>query len=1227
MKRISFNSKKSGLKLLSLLFIAGLTFAACSQDYDDQVGDLQSKYTANSTAIADLNTKIQTLQAQHDADVKTLQAAIKDAQAAAEAYAKAQADAAKDAAVKDSKAYADAQDAVVLAQAKEYAAKAVADASAEIMAALATQKAELQAEIAAAKADILAAHAADVADLKAKDAAIEAELAAKVAEIQAAHAADIAALNAKIDALNGRVESLEAWKATAEVQIAANKDAIAALKGDVEALQQALADFKTATQTKITALQNKDTELAAKDTELQNAINEVKAVVAALQTKDAELYADIVANAKQIKALQDKDAELAAKLAEVETAIATAKVNIENELKAVKEGAANDLKAAKEALQAQINALNTTVSGLGDALAVLQTRPTTIIFKPYTFIGGIEAFEFNPVYYTAYENADNKENTAINGLVAAAAPTYVAMPGKIEYEVNPWNTTLDWFKINDAKFNFHTAVTRTAPVEYLKVAANHEAKINNHILSFYINEVTDGAEALWKKAEAAADLANGESNAMMFAVEIPLANEAGSVVSDYARLTEVPFDAYFRICKPNDCVDCVKPLYNDSKAAIYENDPATDAPVYVAPTAEFFYEFTGLKYDQEFKLIDYVATAEYDTKYDAAGTPFAYEPYIVDEVKWTDLGFQYRFYVPLDGEAAVNKSADKNVYYKGPKYGPWGYAAAGTDFQTLIKTIDHKTGAVTFDEKVKGLTPIVLVQVVDPNHDYQVVTEAYVRLVVDGDKMVDVAEEVTTYANCTDDFIEIPYFAAQVQDSIYDKFGIDKTQFETYWTKTVDGVTGAVVEFNAAGDLVAKVPYAALADLKTTGLQDFTVKYTAKLGGNTAEITYKAHVGLPTIELSYMNTYWKSMPDAANKVPGVIVGNPRPVSELTYSAFASYDFSLLDGYNTQKAVTGFAQDAATGIYYKVTWQGKDVTADFAGCVALDVVPVTFTQAAGADKFVYADGTDKTFKSLAVAYNEGVAAYSPANYVEAIQQNGTPTVYNLQLVEKDIAPAINGLWGSDKAIKLLDDDAKVPCLVYAYYKYNGVIDERVIDEFMIDYEKPIYVVNNDRAIEIIDALHAEQPISFDALIQLKDWLGENVTAHFVNTNGHTTTVGDFSADNLSIYYNVQNPEWKLYTTTAGYALTDLKVNPATNNLEADPALVEKFLAEGIKNEADFGPLPDGVSLKDKADGNFYYNNVGGLVKEDYHMFLEATLKHKWGEIPARIVVTVKAHEGF
>lgn len=1315
-----FNSKKSGFKLLSLLFVVGLTFAACSQDYDDQTAKLQDQINkeaaARSEAIAKLENQLEALQATHAADIQKLQdadakllQAVADAEKAAKDYADKVAAAEADAAEAAAKAYADAQDKVILATAEAAAAEAEANAKAYTEAQIAALKAQLENEIAAAKKELTEKYDAEIAALKTKDAELqkaiddakakaEKDLADAVKKIEDAHKADINRIDAAVAAIDARVKDIEAWEATAKTQIAANETAIAALKGD---LAKEIADREAADKALQTALNTLGSKVDANYNELNG---KIQANYEELKKADDALYAAIVDNAKKIKDLQDadvalgkridgvvadleqakkaieeqikkicgdiddlytkydalnkafeayktaqaatdkaQDAALAAAKAELQKALADAKAAqavtdaaqdaalaqaVKDVTAAYTKAIADAVKkvegefaAADKKLQEQIDALDKTVAQLNAAITVFAARPTTIVFKPYTFINGIEAFELKPLYYTAYANADNTDTTAVNGLVAGDEEFYVAVPTAIEYVVNPFSATVDEFNFKNVAFNIHGATetfTREGEgQQYLVVNNNHKPTIVNHTLKFYVDAPVNPktGEAAWKTAVEDGEIA-------VFNLEIGLANEEGTVVSDYARLAENPSHSYFRISEKDNEVN---PLYNGSKKAIYELD-SLDAPVFVENVEDTVYQIKGFEVGAENPtLLSLVETAEFA---DENGE-------IVDATRWSDLGFEYRFYVPRNDKTSdANKSADeKDVYYMGPQYGPWGYAAAGTDFQKFVKSIDHKTGAIEFGEKAKGMTPIVLMQVVDPNQKFQVVTEAYVRLVVKGDEVKDAADVVTTYPNCEDSLIAIPYTAAQMKELVYDKFGVDQTQFEKYWDKNFTAPADTVA-FDEEGNLVAYIPYSELKNLKTTELQKFETTFTATLGGNSVEIKFQAQVGLPTIELAYMQTYWESLPQASKHVPGVIVGNPRPISEENYTAYASYDFDLRDGYNTiglGKAVDGFVYDSISGLQYKAMFNGENISEEIAkdGCLELNLFAVDFETVNGKDVFFYGDGSKKSYNALSKQYNSEFKAYNPANYVEAVQMNAdvrVPAVpFNVQLTEKEIAPEINGPWGSQAAIKLLDDDVKVPAVVVCYYKYNDDYDERVIDEFMIDYEKPIKVVENQREKVITDAMHKVQSIDFNSLIKLEDWLGCEVAAYYVEA---VPAKGDSSPKALAHYYNVSDPEWRLFKSGA-YAVTDLEV-AEDGILKANPALVEKFLNDGIteKNEGDFGPLPDGISLVEvTGEKKFNYNNVGGLVKEDYHMFLEAVLKHKWGEVPAKVVITVKANDKF
>lgn len=1338
-----FNSKKSGFKLLSLLFVVGLTFAACSQDYDDQISDvtdqIAEEVTARSEAVAKLESQLKSLQDAHDADIKKLQEAdaklsqaVADAEKAAKDYADKVAAAEADAAEAAAKAYADAQDKVILATAEAAAAEAEANAKAYTEAQIAALKAQLENEIAAAKKELTEKYDAEIAALKTKDAELqkaiddakakaEKDLADAVAKIEAAHKADIDRIDAAVAAIDARVKDIEAWEATAKTQIAANETAIAALKGD---LAKEIADREAADKALQTALNTLGSKVDANYNELNG---KIQANYEELKKADDALYAAIVDNAKKIKDLQDADVALgkridgvvadleqakkdiekqiekicgeiddlyskydalnqdytqfkkdqAKKDSDQDTALADAKKELQDSIDAAVAKAENELAAAKQELQDAIEKLDSKLSA---AIKVLSERPTTIIFKPYLFIGGIETFEFNPMYYYAYENADNKETTYVDGLVPTnfCAPTYVALPKEIEYEVNPWSTTIDYLDIYNTKFNFHVAEvrpeygTRGEEAPYLSVnkAENYTPSIKNHILKFRVDEsVVDGAAA-WTKA-----LDFGK--VVMFAVEIPFAGEDTTVVSDYARLSECPFTAFFRVA---DADDKVYPLYNDSKKAIYAVT-VEDRPVNEDSNDKFIYQIEGFEVGGENPtLLSRVKNAEFDAMK---------EPFIVDALRAEDLGFEYRFYVPREDEVEVNKSADvADVFYKGPQYGPWGYVAAGTDFQKLITSIDHKTGAVTFDEKAKGLTPIVLIQIVDPKNEYQVVTEAYVRLVVKGDTMEDIAmkKEITgnekdglyAYPTCDADTFEIRYTAKELQDSVYTKFGVDQAQFMNFWSDTTDvskATQNTVVEFDTkTGDLVAKIPVSDVEDLQNKEFKDYEVVYTMTLGGNKVVITFNAHIILPTISLSYETTYWQDqkLPVIDDRFLGTIVANPNPASEKVAEKYCSFDFNLLSAYNTTREVKDWAQDATTGIYFKAEVKNgkgimEDITSTYAECVQFDLVPARFN---GVDvpwisvtnKYFYAYGVEESGKWIP-AYSTYEDLLKRANatefdcthldpddnpihvdYTDALQyriaQYGT---YNIQLKEAQPAsdspeamadlyrPArddkqIDTPWGYEVGIDLLDCGYNVPVQLICTYKFANLVDSlnpRVIDEWVLDYKKPLDVVNKDKFYPIIDINHELQTVTTADVVALKDWLGFDVTAHEVSITHHA---GKSTPDELAAYYHVGAPRFVIDPVASKEQLKNVPV--IVTDLEVNGKdLTHKCVVDEngkLVGELPDGPLPDKTSVFVADDGlSFDYQNVGASVDQNYHMFVQVEVPTKWGFATGWIVIEVQA----
>ena len=404
-------------RLVSMFAIAGVTFAYTScTDYsedinkvDNRVDNVEGRLTTvegqvknlettttqlkdaqakTAAAVTTLETTLKELQTKHDKDIKDLQKAYADADAALKTEIQGKIDALEkahnDEVKKINAAIKALQDDVTALQKK----------AAEVEALLPTLATKKDLEEASKKtADAIAE--------------INKTIGALQGNLETAQKA-IAALEGRVSTLEGDVAGLKtavekAQKAADAAQTAADKaqsDATLAL-GNIESLKKALGKYaeKGALESKIAALEKMDSTLQADkfDTkdfgtffakELKDVIGAyaekgvLEAKLAALDTKDAEL--------------QDQITKLDAKVEQYNTAL-------------------ND-RITK--LDEKVEQYNTALNARIDAvLGIIADRLSSIALVPQYYYDGVPAILFETIAYDPL--ADDKEN------VEAAAPSHI----------------------------------------------------------------------------------------------------------------------------------------------------------------------------------------------------------------------------------------------------------------------------------------------------------------------------------------------------------------------------------------------------------------------------------------------------------------------------------------------------------------------------------------------------------------------------------------------------------------------------------------------------------------------------------------------------------------------------------------------------------------------------------------------------------------------------------
>lgn len=1195
MRRLVFNKKFNGLKLLSaVLCFAALTFTGCSKDYDDDISDLQSQINEQSTTISSLSAQLTTLNSaleQEKANLTTLDAKLT-------------------AAIEAAKTDAKNDDAVVLAAAQKAAAEAQAAAIADAAKKVADLKSTLESEIQEM--------------VKSQDK----KLADAIAVVELAHKKDIDSVKADIVAINSSISKLTTDLNNFEIaQKATNTD-----------LQNQI----TANKNTITAL---DKAYKDADAQLQKKIDDVNAALKVL-------------NETTIPGLQKQITENASNITDLQKLMKAANDSI-TKLNKVVAGLGDDIATLNVLVTVRPTTMTFKPMNYRNGIEALVFEPVNYFAKhnkdnvEVTATGNLEKY--------SYLDFPEKDSYPYENVITAWINKdyhYVKMPAEVCYYINPSGATINEFDIDKASFKGNYATTRSASdsedmdnVMSINYNSYYTPIVENNTLKFRVN--MKGAYVKsngytkdyykdfgWKYAtnednyigrvdtatvweEQAKALTAGYSGtdrgfSYVFASDIPLKGAAlaegetsANVFSDYAVVTSEVLSSSFSLCKNG----AVKTLYNPNKADAYVLEGTgvgQQKPVYTGTKANIIYDLynaAGKGFDPavENSLADFMGIVEYDT--DPMGGKREYQ---VSNMRLEDLGFQYRFYVPtFEGATSADESS---VKYKGPHYGPYEYyfGASTIDFQNnKYLNVDAKTGKITITnwDVCKGFAPVVLCQVVDTRRPHTpVVTESYFRVVIKGEE-VNGSFEKTDFPRCNNDTLLLVCPYSWLKKNVYDKFNITKDKFVNYFEPafTTKATTGTKMEWinvtnTTNPDLCVSIPYNELKGLNDEALKDFKSVIVGKLGGNIVTLNFAGHVGLPKIELSYQNAYWIDYPSCTK-----MVGNPRPFSELTYSDYASYDLNLLSGFNTTNTASGYAQEGATGIYFKATFQGATVTSKVT-CTALDIVPVTFAKGDGAESYILHNNATNSYKALYANYNSYMGTKYPfaaADYKtnhEAFQYRPDKTAYasyyvsdyNIELTE-NAYPAINQPAGSSEAIRFLRDSVSIPVQVWCTYS-NG--DIKVLKEFSLSYRMPIFVKTANTQHQFKDILHTEQAINVRDLITLVDWRGADVAPYAVNTKGTTPT-----PEALSYYYGVQDPVFDMNGTKLNVR-TNLAIDKTTGNLVPQ---------DGVTN----GPLPDGVTVVLENAGTInaklIYQNSGKELTQEYKMYIDVTISHKWGAI--------------
>lgn len=698
-------------RLVSMFAIAGVTFAYTScTDYsedinkvDNRVDNVEGRLTTvegqvknlettttqlkdaqakTAAAVTTLETTLKELQTKHDKDIKDLQKAYADADAALKTEIQGKIDALE-------KAHNDEVKKINNAiKALQDDVKALKDKAAEVEALIPTLATKKDLEEASKKT------AEEIAKVNKAIGALQGDL--ETAQ------KNITALQAKVSTLEGDVAGLKtavekAQKAADAAQTAADKaqsDATLAL-GNIEALKKALGKYAEvgALESKIAALEKMDSTLQAdkfntKDfgtffaKELKDVIGAyaekgvLEAKLAALDTKDAEL--------------QDQITKLGAKVEQYNTALNDRITKLDEKVEQY-----------KAELDARIDAV----------LGIIADRLSSIALVPQYYYDGVPAILFETIAYNPL--ADDKENEEAaapssigeqNSWLVNQFENYTSAESVAKFRLNPRTVGVDcadFSLVGDkADYVFTRAAAPDAPVSIVGTPS-YDPKTGYATFKVKKNENINTDE-------------NENKNLDIVALKAVLKKG----LTDAEKEADAKPEVYSEFVHVNEIAYTADELAISDKAKLAGKKADHEYAKTFTEATKNVYVYK-MPYNAPFDLKALVATC-INSKIYTSGLEAKLDHEALDLEKY-DLHYEF----------SVAKS----------KY-PVTSAGTTTDQQTVIKCVDRLGGifkvmdanGVEYNQEAIGRTPIVRV---DLMHGENIVTRAFIKLVISVEKAYD----------------------------------------------------------------------------------------------------------------------------------------------------------------------------------------------------------------------------------------------------------------------------------------------------------------------------------------------------------------------------------------------------------------------------------------------------------------------------------------------------------
>lgn len=897
----------------------------------------------------------------------------------------------------------------------------------------------------------------------------------KVTELNTA----ISGLQSSVNAINGKISSIEATiktLATKEYVDAtfATKEAVAELETELGKLSARLEIAEKSISTISTDVEalKKAVEAAQKAADdAQTAADKAQGTAdAALGTVNALVealgaYSVQGALEAKIAALVEMDEELDEKkfntadfhdtfTKEFDAAITAALANggvINKEI-------ARQVAEAKSELDKKIDAVEKALNARIDkVLGVIEGRLTSIAFVPQYYYDGVPAILFETIVYNALD--DKNEDEVIeydyseywnDSWYANEYDHFASALATAKYRLNPRNVGADCadfsFVGDKADYVFTRSEAPEAPVSVVGVPS-YDEKTGYVIFQVAKNEkINVNPKDEW----------NDDKDLDIVALKAVLKkglteNEVKEgikpeVYSEYAHVNEVAAPASALAISDKELLDAYM-----GAVALDETEIPVEEFEFINGH-EYAKTFTAAKeggyvyampYDKDFDLGSLVATC-FTIVNDEDGVESVSDHEVLDLEKF---GFTYRFsvaqtaYVLEDGESKVDQQ--KEIECIDPENG-------------IFSTVKDAKG-----EYVKarvGRMPIVRV---DLMHGDNIVTRAFIKLVITGERQADYtenAEVLSAVLGCPDNVVKNEITKDALQ-AIYDALHIKEAEFWAVYG--VKDFTTKVLK-NEEENSVIPAPIVDV-DNKTI-TWSMTHKQAGMIGKEGSKI-------VATITLTDKRVL-SALPQHITFKFEVNFTLPKPVvSSEIQDIYWKDSTALKANVNVPLSTTDVAENCKfrTPIALQ-PW--KTLTATNLPCAATDLYNFRVSK-------VYT--LDEDGKTVPVNTENGVfVSNKDGNPIDAVLAAAVPTTefyINLDKYDDAVKVALNSEFGLYAEVE--------------WYATAQSGDEFVLKTFLVSFIRPLNFTLPTTGLEVTDAVTGGDVVAFQDKAMLTDWRGEVV----------------------------------------------------------------------------------------------------------------------------------------